>query len=102
MFIWIERLLARKTDVIVAISQTQKADLAYQFHIAPADKISVIPLGFDLAPFLTGRQKKGTFRKSIGENETTLLVGIVGRLVPIKTISFFWTWLKFSLKNILI
>ena len=84
MFIWIERLIARKTDVIVAISQTQKTDLAHHFQIAPADKISVIPLGFDLAPFLTSSQRKGTFRKSIGESEATLLVGIVGRLVPIK------------------
>ncbi len=84
MFIWIERLLARKTDVIVAISQTQKTDLAHRFHIAPAEKIRVIPLGFDLAPFLRGSQNKGRFRKSLGKGNSTLLVGIVGRLVPIK------------------
>ena len=84
MFIWIEQLLARKTDVIVAISQTQKTDLAYKFHIAPADKIRVIPLGFNLAPFLRRSCPKGCLRKSLGKGEGTLLVGIVGRLVPIK------------------
>ncbi|MBT3367815.1 MAG: glycosyltransferase, partial [Nitrospina sp.] len=84
MFILIERLLARKTDVVVAISKTQKADLAHRFHIAPAEKIRVIPLGFDLAPFLRGSQNKGRFRKALGTGEDTLLVGIVGRLVPIK------------------
>ena len=84
MIVWIERLLARKTDVIVAISQTQKRDLARKFHIAPADKIKVIPLGFDLTPFLNSHQKHGIFRKSIGMEDRILLVGIVGRLVPIK------------------
>jgi len=84
MFIWIERLLARKTDVIVAISQTQKTDLTHKFHIAPADKIRVIPLGFNLAPFLKSPQKRGRFRKLLGKGKGALLVGIVGRLVPIK------------------
>lgn len=84
MFIWIERLLARKTDVIVAISQTQKTDLTHKFHIAPANKIRVIPLGFDLTPFLRSSLKKGIFRKSIGADDNQFLIGIVGRLVPIK------------------
>ncbi|MCF8127339.1 MAG: glycosyltransferase [Deltaproteobacteria bacterium] len=89
MVIWAERVLARKTDVIVAISQTQKEDLVNEFHIAPADKIRVIPLGFDLTPFLMGDQKRGFFRKSIAEGDNTLLVGIVGRLVPIKNHALF-------------
>lgn len=84
MIIWVERLLAQKTDVIVAISQTQKRDLAHKFHIAPADKIRVIPLGFDLTSFLNSHQKRGIFRKSMGAEDRTLMVGIVGRLVPIK------------------
>ena len=84
MIVWVEQLLARKTDVIVAISQTQKRDLAHKFHIAPADKIRVIPLGFDLTPFLNSHKKRGIFRKSIGAEDRTFLVGIVGRLVPIK------------------
>jgi len=84
IFIWIERILARSTDVIVAISKTQKTDLAQKFHVAPADKIKVIPLGFNLVPFLKKCQDEGSFRKSLGKGKETLLVGIVGRLVPIK------------------
>ena len=83
MFIWIERILAGSTDVIVAISKTQKSDIAHKFHIAPEEKIRVVPLGFNLAPFLESSVKKGLFRKSLGES-ATLLVGIVGRLVPVK------------------
>jgi len=89
MFIWIERLLARKTDVIIAISQTQKADLAHKFRIAPAEKIRVIPLGFNLVPFLKNPHGRGRFRKSLGKGKGALLVGIVGRLVPIKNHALF-------------
>jgi len=99
MFIWIERLLARKTDVIVAISQTQKTDLTQKFHIAPPGKIRIIPLGFDLAPFLTSSLKKGVFRKSIGAGDIKLLVGIVGRLVPIKNHILFLKMAEIFLKE---
>jgi len=84
MFIWIERFLARSTDVIVAISRSQKEDLSKKFRIAPASKIKVIPLGFNLDPFLKSSPKKGQFKKSLVSCHDALLVGIVGRLVPIK------------------
>ena len=84
MFIWIERFLAKSTDVIVAISQAQKTDLSKKFRIAPAAKIKVIPLGFDLTPFFQSASLKGRFKKSMGLRQESLLVGIVGRLVPIK------------------
>ena len=84
MFIWIERFLARSTDVIVAISRSQKEDLSRKFRIAPAAKIKVIPLGFNLGPFLKSSRKEGRFKKSLGFRHDVLLVGIVGRMVPIK------------------
>lgn len=84
MFIWIERLLAMSTDVIVSISKTQRRDLSERFRIAPAAKIETIPLGFDLRPFLESSAMKGRFRSSLGVGDDILLVGIVGRLVPVK------------------
>ena len=99
MFIWIERLLARKTNIIVAISQTQKTDLTQKFRIASADKIRVIPLGFDLTPFLKSHKEKGIFRKSMRVGDTTLLVGIVGRLVPIKNHILFLDMAEIFLKE---
>ncbi len=84
MFIWIERFLAKSTDVIVAISRSQKEDLSQKFRIAPAAKIKVIPLGFNLAPFLKSSPKNGRFKKSLGLCHDAFLAGIVGRLVPIK------------------
>ncbi|MFA6142747.1 MAG: glycosyltransferase family 4 protein, partial [Candidatus Omnitrophota bacterium] len=47
-------------------------------------KSVVIPLGFELGNFLNCEKKKGLFRKRLGIEEDLLLVGIVGRLVPIK------------------
>jgi len=90
MFICIERLLAIPTDAIVAISMTQKRDLSERFRIAPGAKIRTIPLGFDLKPFLKSHVLKGRFRSSLGVGKDTLLVGIVGRLVPVKRHELFF------------
>ena len=90
MFIWIERLLARWTDVIASISKTQKQELSEKFCIAPAAKIRTIPLGFDLKPFLASHVLKGHFRSNLGVDHEALLVGIVGRLVPVKRHQLFF------------
>ena len=84
MFIWIERLLARGTDVIIAISETQKKALTDKYRIAPADKIEIIPLGFDLKSFLHCSAFKGQFRQRLGIEDHVVLIGIIGRMVPIK------------------
>jgi glycosyltransferase involved in cell wall biosynthesis len=84
IFLAIERFLARHTDRIVAISDSQKHDLAEVYRIAPAEKITVIPLGFDLDPFLGVNGRTGALRGSLGCDENTLLVGWVGRLTAIK------------------
>jgi GT2 family glycosyltransferase len=88
-FVWIERLLGRMSDAIVAISPTQKKDLAEKYRIAPADKIKTIELGFDLEPFLKSAGLKGRFRKSRGIGNEAIVIGIIGRLVPIKNHDMF-------------
>jgi glycosyltransferase involved in cell wall biosynthesis len=90
LFVWIERLLAMATDVIIAISDTQKRDLAEKYHIAPVKKIKTIGLGFDLMPFLNNGVLRGRFRGNYGIPEDILLIGIVGRLVPIKNHRIFF------------
>jgi glycosyltransferase involved in cell wall biosynthesis len=84
MFLAIERFLARHTDRIVAISDSQKHELAEVYRIAPAEKISVIPLGFDLSPFLKVNGHIGTFRNSVDCKADAFLVGWIGRLTKIK------------------
>ena len=84
LFITIEKLLALFTDKVISISNTQKWELTKKYTIASGDKIEIINLGFDLMPFTESVRYKGEYRKSLGIGEGTLLVGIVGRLVPIK------------------
>jgi GT2 family glycosyltransferase/glycosyltransferase involved in cell wall biosynthesis len=90
LFIWIERFLAGLTDAIIAISETQRKDLSEKYHVAPVRKINTIKLGFDLKPFLRSEALKGQFRQSLGINDGSLLIGVVGRLVPIKNHKMFF------------
>jgi glycosyltransferase involved in cell wall biosynthesis len=79
----IEKLLARITDAIIAISQTQKWELTEKYRLASAGKVHTINLGFDLSRFLDIRCK-GKLRSTFEVKDRTLLIGIVGRLAPIK------------------
>ncbi|HUV59717.1 MAG TPA: glycosyltransferase [Desulfatiglandales bacterium] len=99
LFVWIERLLARFTDVIIALSGIQKKELVEKFRIAPTDKIKTVQLGFDLRPFLGSEALKGQFRRSLGISNDTLLIGIVGRLVPIKNHFMFFNAAQFFLEH---
>ena len=99
MFVWIERLFAMVTDVIIAISKTQKKELAYQYRIAPADKIKIIELGFDLSPFLSSKLRQGQFRRKFGIDDDTFLIGIIGRLAPIKNHMMFLKAAKIFLEQ---
>ena len=47
----LERWLAWMSDRLVTVSEQVKSELV-GYGIAPADKITVVPLGFDLEPFL--------------------------------------------------
>lgn len=89
LFVYIERFIAHGTDAIIAISQSQQKDLAEKYCIAPVEKIRIVELGFDLAPFLSTDRFKGQFRKQLGVGAHTLLIGIIGRLVPIKNHEMF-------------
>jgi lipopolysaccharide/colanic/teichoic acid biosynthesis glycosyltransferase/glycosyltransferase involved in cell wall biosynthesis len=79
----LERALAPMTDRIIAVSEQVKADLV-GYGIARPAKISVIRLGFDLEPFLNSETHRGTLRGELGLDNGARLVGIVGRIFPIK------------------
>jgi len=83
-FLWLERFLARFTDRIITISEKQMHELSEEFKVAPKEKFRIVPLGFDLSPFLNLDPFKGILRKELGLSEECILIGIVGRLVPIK------------------
>lgn len=84
-FITIERLLARTTDRLIAISPRIAADLRDRYHIGRAGQWTVVPLGFDLAPLaaIDDAARAGA-RHALGLDSTTPVVTIVGRLTAIK------------------
>jgi len=81
-----ERILARLSDRIVTVSEGQRRELA-GYGIAPLQKITVVPLGFELEALLACESHRGELRHELGladEGCRYKLVGIVARLVPIK------------------
>ncbi|GAB4474008.1 MAG: glycosyltransferase family 4 protein [Anaerolineae bacterium] len=88
LFLWLERLSARYSDVILTLSEGLRRELI-AYRIAPPEKIRVIPLGFDLTPFADLDAVRGRFRAGLGLSTGTPLVGIIGRLVPVKNHELF-------------
>ncbi len=89
LFVSIERELARRTDALVGVSRSVRDDLA-RIGIGEEAAWSVIPYGFDLAPFATPASDRATVRRDLGIAPDALAVGIVGRLVPIKNLGLFF------------
>ena len=88
LIVLVERVLARRTDVLVAVSELQRAELLAD-RIASPSRIRTVPLGVDLTPFLNRQRGDAGFRGELGFGASTRLVGIVARLVPIKGVDVF-------------
>jgi glycosyltransferase involved in cell wall biosynthesis len=82
LFVFIERILANFTDIIISVSEASRRDLL-RLRIGRNEKIKVIRLGLELDRFLTldGQRK---LRLS-----DAYRIGIIGRLVPIKNHKLF-------------
>ncbi len=85
---WVEKILGLCTTQVIAISPKQKEDLQ-KFGILKAEKISVIPLGFDLASFERGDLHRDSIKQRLGIPLNKYCIGVIGRLVPIKNHSLF-------------
>jgi glycosyltransferase involved in cell wall biosynthesis len=85
-----ERFFARRTDAIIAISESQKHELTQVYKIAPPEKVFTVPLGFNLDKYSVDQDKKKIiFRNKYGFSSDEVIVGIIGRLVPIKNHEMF-------------
>ena len=84
MFIILERLASKITDKIVALTNGEKEDYIL-FKIADEDKYVVMPSGVKLNKFKELPLKEiQNYKRKLGIPETSLVVGTVGRLVPVK------------------
>jgi glycosyltransferase involved in cell wall biosynthesis len=82
-----ERLAARVTDRIVTISPRQHSEIVERFRIAPASRVTVVPLGLELEPFYGVGDADPRLRDELGFPPRAFVVGCVGRLVPIKDVA---------------
>ncbi|MDB2576745.1 glycosyltransferase family 4 protein [Planctomycetota bacterium] len=80
----VERVLARMSDRVIAISPSQLHDLSSKFKIAKPEKFTCVPLGFELDRFKNCDEHRGELRAEFGLEPEVVLVGLIGRLVPIK------------------
>lgn len=84
-FLEVERRLASGTDALIAVSPEIR-DALLDLRIGRPSQFHVISLGFDLRSFLAVEGRAGTLRAELGLAADVPLVGIVGRLVPIKDV----------------
>jgi glycosyltransferase involved in cell wall biosynthesis len=91
VFVEIERQLGRLTDRLVVLTRGQAAELSGALAVAPPERFAVVPLGLELERFLTvdRAEGRGAMRAELGIEESELVVGTVGRLVPIKNHELF-------------
>jgi glycosyltransferase involved in cell wall biosynthesis len=85
MYKKVERYLAKRSSAIVTNSAKLKHELSETYKITNADKIHVVPLGFDLERFNTNQeQKRKQFRDKYKFKPDDIVISIIGRLAPIK------------------
>lgn len=85
----LERGLTRwATDAVIVLSPQQREEIVVRFRVAPAERTFVVPLGIDLSLYAK-LPARGRFRREMGFADDAFVVGIVGRLAPIKNHEMF-------------
>lgn len=85
-FLEVERALARRSDVLVAVSPEVRDELV-ELGVGKPEQYRVVPLGLDLSRFAavgTRSVPRGQLRTALGLGPGVALAGAVGRLVPVK------------------
>jgi glycosyltransferase involved in cell wall biosynthesis len=81
----IERVLAKISTYIIALSEEQYKELTQTYSIVQPNKVTIIPLGVDEKVLqLAVSDNRENFRAKFGLKETDIAVGIAGRVVPVK------------------
>ena len=88
-FLFVEKTLARMTDVIIVLSEQQKNEINGHFRVGKTEQFLVMPCGIDLSSFEDWKAKRNILRQEIGCRNDEIVVGIVGRLTEIKNHSLF-------------
>ena len=95
VFITLERILAKLSDRIIAISPAIQSELLRTYRIGREDQYRVVPLGFDLSPFAAiDATARAAARRDLNLPGDALVVSTVGRLTAIKQHRLFLDTIK--------
>ena len=90
VFIALERMLAKATDHLIAVSSRVREELLERYHIGSASAFSVVPLGLDLDSFAAiDDYQRAAARRALGIPANAPVVTTVGRLTAIKNHALF-------------
>ena len=79
-----ERGLARISDAIVVVSDSVKREITETYHVAPPEKVHVIPLGFEFGWVSEMQRHRGWLRGKFAIPADALVIGNIGRLTEVK------------------
>jgi glycosyltransferase involved in cell wall biosynthesis len=79
---WLDQRAARRTDVIVAVSEPLRGYMAERLKL-PAERIEVVINGVDTSIFVP-KPPSGALRKELGLSPEQPIIGSIGRLEAVK------------------
>lgn len=89
LFLWLERRVSPLSDAIITLTEGLRQELAEVYHITRRGRITVLPLGMELAQFSETSRHGQVFRDQWGISHDAPLIGTVGRLAPVKNHGLF-------------
>lgn len=87
---FLERRIIQKWDIAIAISESQKTELASIYKIISEEKVQVIPLGIEMKKFdIDKESRRIAFRQQHRLHENDIAIGIIARLALVKNHTLF-------------
>ncbi len=83
VFLYIERILDRFTDITVALTQGEWDDYV-SMRVSPPHKMVKIHSGVEIDRFAATKANASAIRASLGIDSSTAIIGTIGWLLPIK------------------
>ncbi|MCC7208626.1 MAG: glycosyltransferase [Anaerolineae bacterium] len=88
-YLALEQFCGALSTRVLTVSDNLKRELGGVYHVARPEKVEVLIPGYDLSQLLPIQRGASDFREQFGIPNDAPLVGIVGRLVPIKNHALF-------------
>jgi glycosyltransferase involved in cell wall biosynthesis len=82
----VERLLARRTDALVAVAPSVRDDLLQRHRVGTRGQYAVVPPGIDVERTAPDPAAGRALRRALGVPEDGVLLACVGRLAPVKNV----------------